>query len=89
MSLRKAREKQNKQDETPETKKQTQLSTSAGKDVSKRELVRQGEYTQLAALVPKDLVKRLKYLVVDDESMDISDHVAAALTQYLDDKTNE
>jgi hypothetical protein len=86
MSLRKAREKQNKQDDTPEVEKQ---SSAMSKGVSKRELVRQGEYTQLAALVPKDLVKRLKYLVVDDDSMDISDHVAAALSRYLDDITDE
>jgi hypothetical protein len=84
MSLRKAREKQNKQDDSqPEATKRV---SSASKDVSKRELIRQGEYVQLAALVPKDLVKRLKHLVIDgDDGMDISDHVAAALTSYLDD----
>jgi len=62
MSLRKAREKQNKQDDSqPEATKRV---SSASKDVSKRELIRQGEYVQLAALVPKDLVKRLKHLVI-------------------------
>lgn len=88
MSLRKAREKQNKQDDNqPEPTKRV---SSASQGVSKRELIRQGEYVQLAALVPKDLVKRLKHLVIDgDDGRDISDHVAEALARYLADVTDE
>lgn len=89
MSLRKAKEKQAKKDDDQATPKQTALPQTA-EDVSKRELVRRGEYVQLAALVPKDLVKRLKHVVIDaDDDKDLSDHVAAALATYLDSLTND
>lgn len=87
MSLRKARTKQNKQDSTQEVTQQQVLPSSKG--MSKRELTRQGEYVQLAVLVPKDLVRRLKHLVIDGEGKDISDHVAEALSSYLDGTTSK
>lgn len=97
MSLRKAREKQStvesatsatQKDKLPELNSQGEAPGKLSK-LSKRELARQGDYVQLAVLLPKGLVKKLKYVVVDSEDpqlADLSDHVAAALQRYLEDK---
>lgn len=80
MSLRKARAKQTKQDDT---KVPEPATATAGKDVSKRELVRRGEYVQVTLLLPKDNVTKLKHMALDGDK-DLSEHTAAAIALYLD-----
>lgn len=53
------------------------------KPPSKRQLVREGKYSQLAVLLPKDLVKRFKRLEFETEGKDLSDLAAEALEDYL------
>lgn len=52
--------------------------------VSKSELLRQGKYKQLKALIPSDLHKRIKLLSVETDR-DISDLVEEALRAHFDD----
>lgn len=54
-----------------------------GKPPSKRQLVREGEYVQLAVLLPRDTVKRFKRLEFETEGKDLSDLAAEALEDYL------